>query len=360
MSETNPTPRSSRSGKTSGTNASDPPRRPTLEEVARLAGVSRSVASRAMNDVKHVNPLKREAVRHAAEELGYVPNPQARALATKSTGSVVLAISDEDPAYFGDPFFSQILVGIATSLERSELDLTLVMASSTKGRARLEHILTTHRADGVMLLGVPTDDPLCTIAEGSTVPVVFCGRPVHDAPRFYVDADNRGGARRATEHLIAQGRHRIATITGPLTLEASAARHGGFTDAMAVAGRSADLVAAGDFTREGGAAAMEILLTKDPGIDAVFAASDGMAAGALRTLRAHGRSVPHDVAVVGFDDLVIAQETEPPLTTVRQPVRALGQEMAAMLLRIISGDTPSPIILPTDLVIRESTEATRH
>lgn len=328
--------------------------RPTLDEVARRAGVSRSVASRAMNNTRNVSAAKRDAVARAAQELGYVPNATARALATSTTGSVVLAVVNEDPAFFGDPFFSQVMVGVSTALERSDLDLTLMLVSSDSSRARLERVLRTRRADGVMLMAMRDGDPLHRVAATTDLPVVYCGRTLTVEPSWYVDVDNRGGARRGAEHLLATGRTRLATITGPMDLEASVARYRGFADATAVAGLRSDRVEHADFTHDGGARAMEALLAAHPDLDGVLVGSDNMAAGAVRTLRAQGRSVPGDVAVVGFDDLAVAQQTDPPLTTVSQPIRALGHEMATMLVRLIAGETPSPIILPTALVVRGS------
>ena len=327
---------------------------PTLDEVAQRAGVSRSVASRAMNNARNVSPAKREAVARAATELGYVPNATARALATSTGGSVVLAVSDDDPALFGDPFFSQVLVGVAGALDRSELDLTLMLASSERGQARLERVLRSRRSDGLMLMALRGDDPLNRLVAATELPVVVGGRPLHGEARWYVDVDNRGGARLAVEHLLGSGRTRIATITGPMDLQASVARYDGFVDAMAVARRRSDLVEHADFSFEGGARAMDRLLAVHPDIDGVFAASDNMAAGAVRTLKAQGRRVPDDVAVVGFDDLEIARHTEPALTTVSQPIRGLGQEMATMLVRLIGGESPTPVILPTRLVVRGS------
>lgn len=334
--------------------SSTPSRRPTLDEVARHAGVSRSAASRAMNNARNVSPAKREAVERAARDLGYIPNATARALATNRVGSVVLAFSGDDPTFFGDPFFSQVVVGVATVLEKADLDLTLVLASSANGQARIERLLRSRRTDGVMLMALRRDDPLSRVADATDLPIVFCGRPLTGEPRWYVDADNRGGARTATEHLLRSGRRRLAAITGPLDLEASVARFQGFTDAMAVAGLSADRVEQADFSHEGGALAMSRLLSAYPDLDAVVASSDNMAAGAISTLKAHGLDVPRDVAVVGFDDLEAARRTDPALTTVRQPVRALGHEMATMLVRVMAGESPSPIILPTQLVVRAS------
>ncbi|MEP7765933.1 LacI family DNA-binding transcriptional regulator [Sanguibacter sp. 25GB23B1] len=345
--------------------ASDPSKQPdllkgaTLDEVARRAGVSRSAASRAMNNARNVSLSKREAVERAAKELGYIPNATARALATNKVGSVVLAFSGDDPAFFGDPFFSQVIMGVATVLEKAELDLTLMLASSANGQARIERLLKSRRTDGVMLMALRRDDPLNRVADATDLPIVFCGRPLTGEPRWYVDADNRGGARSATEHLLSSGRRRIAAITGPMDLEASVARYQGFADAMALAGLSADRVEHTDFSHEGGAQAMTRLLSRHPDLDGVFVGSDNMAAGAIGALKAHGRAVPADVAVVGFDDLDVARQTDPALTTVSQPIRALGHEMATMLIRLMNGERPSPIILPTHLVVRASAPSRR-
>ncbi|MFN3865647.1 MAG: LacI family DNA-binding transcriptional regulator [Demequina sp.] len=328
-------------------------RGPTLDEVAARAGVSRSAASRAINDAGHVSRAKRDAVLKAAKDLGYAPNATARALATRKVGSVVLVVGNEDPTSFGAPFFSQIIVGIASALAKAELDLTLLMASSDAG-SRLERLLRSGRADGVMLMATHGEDPLLRVTAATDIPVVFCGRPLTQEPRWYVDADNRGGARGATEHLLRSGRRRIATITGPMDLETSVARYRGFADAMANEGLGSGWAEEADFTPDGGAEAMTRLLDAHPELDAVFAGSDNMAAGAMRVLHARGRTVPGDVAVVGFDDLGTAAQTEPALTTVSQPLDALGHETASMLVRLIAGESPSPIILPTRLVVRAS------
>ncbi|NUR25831.1 MAG: LacI family DNA-binding transcriptional regulator [Catenulispora sp.] len=332
-----------------------PDRSPTLDEVAERAGVSRSVASRAINNAGNVSAPKRAAVQRAVRELGYVPNPSARALATNRVGAVVLAVATDDPGIFADAFFAQVIYGISVALERTDFTLTLVLAGRPEGAAKLRQIVRSRRADGIMLMNLHGDDPLAGLAEQTAVPVVFGGRPLRTEPRWYVDTDNRGGARQATEHLVEAGYRRIATITGPLSLDVAEARYRGFQDAMAVAGLPAHGVEHADFSEAGGAAAMARLLAARPDVDAVFAASDNMAAGALRALRTHGRSVPGDVGVIGFDDLPTAQHTDPQLTTIRQPIEALGAEMARMLLSILEGARPTPLILPTRLVVRGST-----
>ncbi|MFI1712139.1 LacI family DNA-binding transcriptional regulator [Streptomyces sp. NPDC053513] len=335
--------------------AEDVPRRQsTLDEVAELAGVSRSVASRVLNNAPHVSRAKREAVERAVHRLGYVPHPTARALATRQTGAAALVVSGEDPSIFADPFFAQVIVGASAALEDAELHLMLCLAASDRGRRRVERLLRSKGADGVMLMALREDDPLARTAEEAEIPVVFGGRPVGLDPRWYVDVDNLGGARAATDYLISLGRTRVVTICGRLDTEVGRARHRGYRDAMLAAGLEPRPPEAGDFTESSGAEAMAALLARHPDLDGVFAASDNMGAGALRTLRESGRRVPADVAVIGFDDLAVARIADPPLTTVHQPVEGLGREMARMLVALVNGQNPTPLILPTRLVIRAS------
>lgn len=331
-----------------------PRRQPTLDEVAERAGVSRSAASRVINRAPHVSRATREAVERAIKALGYLPNRTARALATQQTGIVALAVSHDDPELFADPFFAQVIVGVSAALEETDLHLLLCLASSGRGRSRLENLLHTRGVDGIMLMALRGEDPLSDIVRKAGLPAVYGGRPLHAEPRWYVDSDNRGGARLATEHLIGLGRTRIVTITGQADTEVGQARYRGYREAMIMAGLAPHGVAEGDFTRAGGAAAMTALLDRHPDLDAVFAASDNMAAGALRVLREAGRSVPADVAVVGFDDLGTAERTDPPLTTIHQSVQALGEEMTRLLIGLIAGQERTSIILPTRLVLRGS------
>ena len=174
----------------------------------------------------------------------------------------------------------------------------------------------------------------------------------------YVDVDNVGGARSAVEHLIAMGRRRIATITGPLDMGAGVDRLQGYHDALLKAGLNGDasLYQPGDFGQESGAAAMQALLDRHPDLDAVFCASDVMAAGALDTLRRQRKRVPQDIAVVGFDDSTIATSTAPTLSSVRQPIEEMGREMARLLLAGLDSGTAGGkrVILVTELVVRAS------
>ena len=334
--------------------AATPRRQPTLDEVAQRAGVSRSAASRVINKAPHVSRATRDAVDRAVREMGYLPNRTARALATRQTGIVALAISHDQPELFADPFFAQVIVGVSAALDDTDLHLLLCLASPGRGRTRLTNLLHTRGVDGIMLMALQGDDPLTGIVRDAGLPAVYGGRPLHFEPQFYVDSDNLGGARRATEHLIGLGRRRIVAITGQMYTEVGAARYRGYREAMTMAGLTPHGTAEGDFTEASGAALMKQLLDSHPDLDAVVAANDNMAAGALRVLTDAGRAVPADVAVVGFDDLGIAETTDPALTTVHQSIQALGTEMTRMLIGLIAGQERTPLILPTRLVVRES------
>lgn len=329
-------------------------RPPTLESVAQRAGVSTGTVSRVINNAQHVSKNARQAVERAIKELGYVPNISARSLATQRRGAVVLALSSDDPALFADLFFAEVITGVNAVIEETDLELLLVLAASDRGRGRLERVLQSRGADGVVLLALREDDPLSKLAEESGLPVVHGGRSLDWTPQWYVEADNHGGARQAVEHLVSIGRRRIGTITGALDLRAGADRYLGFREAVALARLGDQRVAHGDFSEASGGAGMARLLDEHPDLDAVFVASDAMAAGALTVLRERGRTVPDEIAVVGFDDVVSARHAQPALTTIRQPVEALGGEMTRMLVRLINGEEAAPLVLPTELVVRDS------
>ena len=329
--------------------------RPTLEAVARLAGVSRATVSRVVNGSTTVAEPIRQAVRRAVEELGYVPNLAARSLVTQRTDSIALVMPEAATRVFSDDqVFPGIIRGAAQELEAADKQLVLMLAGSPAGHERVERYTTGRHVDGVLFASLHGEDPLPGRLARLGIPVVCSGRPLDGADVPYVDVDHEGGVSTAVQHLIASGRRRIATIAGPQDMVAGIERLIGYRSAITDAGLP-ELVAYGDFTRESGTAAMRELLAADPELDAVFAASDLMAHAALRALREEGRRVPEDVAVIGFDDIETAAYTEPPLTTVRQPIVELGRSMTRQLLRIAAGEeVEQALVLPTELVLRES------
>jgi DNA-binding LacI/PurR family transcriptional regulator len=329
--------------------------RPTLDEVAALAGVSIATASRVLNDSARVSDAARAAVEGAVARLGYVPNPAARSLARRRTDTIALVISEPEQRVFADPFFPAIVHGIAETIADTELQLVLLLAQGERPQRKVERYLLQGHADGVVMMSVHGDDTLPRALADGGVPIVLTGRPHEPGWIPFVDADNRGGARTATKHLLAT-RRRVATITGPLDMTVSADRFDGYRDAIEAAGGHGELVAHADFTAEGGRRAMAELLERDPSVDGVFVASDLMAFGALAQLAAAGRRVPEDVAVVGFDDVDDAATASPPLTTMRQPFGELTRALVDLLRRRIAGeaDPGEQVVLPTELVHRAS------
>ena len=328
--------------------------RPTLDAVARLAGVGRGTASRVLNGSAQVSPQAKAAVEAAIVELGYVPNRAARSLVTQRTDSVALVVSESQERVFGEPFFAGVLRGINAALIETPLQLWLAMAATPEQRRRVEAHLTGQHVDGVLLLSLHDDDPLPGILRARGMPFVLGGRPDRPGPGdAFVDVDNVAGARQAVDHLVAQGARRVATVAGPQDMQVGRDRLTGYRAAW----DGPELIAYGDFTEAGGHAAMRTLLERDPRLDAVFAASDLMAAGALRALRAAGRRIPADVALAGFENADVARQTDPPLTTVHQNVDEMGRRMAALLIDLINGraGTDSHVLLDTHLVRRSST-----
>ncbi|MFJ6478985.1 LacI family DNA-binding transcriptional regulator [Streptomyces sp. NPDC091682] len=346
-----------------------PDSRPTLEAVAAHAGVSRATASRVVNGGDGVRAHLVDRVRTAIRVLGYVPNHAARTLVTRRTGAVAVIIAEPEVRIFSDPFFSRQVRGIAKELTAHDTQLVLLLVEDRGDYERIERYLAGGHVDGALAFSLHTDDPLPAITRRIGMPTVYGGRPGWTTGTgegegegegvVYVDADNRGGAREAVRYLLAQGRRRIAHIAGPLDQTSAADRLSGYRDALAAAGP--ELFAEGDFTPAGGARAMAELLDRDAGIDAVFAGNDLMATGALRVLRESGRTVPGDVALVGFDDAEpVAESADPPLTTVRQDIEGMGRLMARLLMSRLNGGpdgrpaAPDPVITATALVRRAS------
>ncbi|WP_079023835.1 LacI family DNA-binding transcriptional regulator [Streptomyces odonnellii] len=335
---------------------------PTLEEVAARAGVGRGTVSRVINGSPRVSAQTRAAVEAAVAELGYVPNRAARALAANRADAIALVVPEPEARFFAEPYFSDIVSGVGEALADTGMQLLLTFAGGARERRRLAQYLAAHRADGALLVSVHADDPLPELLTQLGIPTVISGRRSAAEPLPSVDSDNTEGARTAVAHLLARGRGTVATITGRLDVYGAACRLDGYRQALREAGQPPDegLTAVADFTEAGGRRAMTELLARRPGVDAVFAASDVMAAGARQVLRAAGRRIPDDVALIGFDDSAIARHMDPPLTSVRQPIEEMGRAMARLVLtEIATRATPHPspphqIVLPTQLVIRSS------
>lgn len=332
--------------------------RPTLEQVAARAGVGRGTVSRVINGSPRVSDRTKAAVEDAIAELGYVPNRAARALAANRADAVALVVPEPETRLFEEPYFAAIIRGVSAELAESDIQLLLTLSRTPAERKRFAHYAASNRVDGVLLVSVHGEDPLPEQLAEFGIPAVMNGRRSAAETFPHVDGDNHGGALLAVRHLLERGRTAVATITGSPDMYAAQCRLDGYRAALRDAGLAEDerLVARGDFTEEGGYRAMLELLERGAGLDAVFCASDLTAAGARRALREAGRSVPGDVALVGFDDSTIARHMDPPLTSVRQPTEEMGRVMTRALLAIVAGEEREQPgqVLPTELVPRSS------
>ncbi|MFE1035711.1 LacI family DNA-binding transcriptional regulator [Streptomyces sp. NPDC058807] len=333
---------------------------PTLEDVAREAGVSRATVSRVVNGVRNVDPSIQDLVRSAIERTGYTPNRAARALATRRTGAVALIVSGAGDAFagrvFADPFFGRVVNGVVGYLRARTLQPVLLFAESEAARRQVVDYVGQGSTDGALVVSVQPDDPLPGMLLAARVPTVLFACPARRTPVGCVDLDHYEGGRLAGEHLLARGCRRVAVIGAPPELRAGRERLAGFRDALVRAGRDGPPVAEGAFTLDSGAAAMAALLRDHPDVDGVFAANDLMAQGACQVLRELGRRIPEDVAVIGFDDSSIAVTCRPPLTTVRQPVEDMAAAMARMLGEQVEGTRTEhrTLVFEPELVVRES------
>ncbi|MEJ8639240.1 LacI family DNA-binding transcriptional regulator [Streptomyces sp. NPDC006475] len=337
----------------------------TLEDVARVAGVSRATVSRVINGATTVDPALRQVVEQAIAATHYVPNRAARSLVTRRTDSIALVVSEQEQRsvatpfigrMFTDPYFGRVVGGLLDVLRPAGVQMMLMLVDDEVSRGQLLSYLRQGHVDGVVLVSAHGADPLPQMITETRLPAVHAGRRAQLTGVTYVEVDQRAGVQLAADHLVGLGRRRIGTVTGPQDMPAAQERLDGFLGAMARHGIDDVACVEGDFTHAGGAAAMKQLLAGRPGLDGVFVASDLMALGALPVLAREGRRVPQDVAVVGFDDSNAALACDPPLTTVRQPVEEMSSEMARLLLRQINepGLRPPSVIFHPALVVRES------
>lgn len=330
-------------------------RKPTLIDVAREAGVSRATASRVLAGSSTVDRAMTTAVQQAAAKISYRTNVAARSLAGGRTGAVAIVLAAGELEPFSGSFVAAPLKGATATLLAGAQQPALFLADPEQLDALVAY-LAAHYVDGAVVILQHEISSITQALETVDLPIVFVGRPMGSQTlgRPFVDSDNYAGGRLAAERLIALGRTRIGVISGPADMAASSDRVRGWRDVLVENGLDARAVARGDFTMPSGSAAMARLLSRHPDLDAVFAGSDLMAVGALRVLEASGRTVPHDIALVGFDDTVVASTSEPPLTSVRQPLEQMGRVAAELVMDLIAGRSVEPRWLDTALVIRDS------
>jgi DNA-binding LacI/PurR family transcriptional regulator len=328
----------------------------TLAEVARAAGVSIATASRVLNNSTRVSAEAYQSVCAAASRLGYRRQRAAWGKTQRKVRAVAAVVHAGHRMVFTEPFFARLLGAAELELSRHQIPLLVTTAGGTVTETVGRYLRDGH-VDGLLIVADHGPLPLAGSLATLGVPIVMIGRPLQASPVPYVDADNRAGARSAVEYLIAQGRRAIAHIAAPRDTGVGADRLFGYRDAVRYAGATDAPTAYGDWGQASAAHAMQRLLDQRPQLDAVFAASDVMAAGALRCLNRAGRRVPDDVALVGFDDHALARQLRPSLTTVRQPVEDLATVAVRRLLTAMRGEEGGrdSTVLPTQLVLRDST-----
>lgn len=330
-----------------------------LEDIAKKAGVSRSTVSRVINDDPNVNALTREKVWQIIRAENFHPNPSARALVTRRTEIVGVVIPTSENIFFTDnSYFPQLLAGLNYGTRDLEYALLLWLGELTAADDKLIRRISNNRQmDGIIIASMECHHPFFAMIPRLRYPVVMIDRPMLYEDRLsYVTVDNIAAAEMAVEHLIKLGRRRIAHITGHPNIGDAQDRLQGYKNALQRAGLPIlpELIIPGHFNRNAGYDGLRQLLPHKP--DAIFAAGDTIAIGILQAARDAGLTVPDDLSVIGFDDIDVASQSFPMLTTVRQPVQQKGEKAARLLIDLIEGRAVGPqhIILPTELVVRHS------
>lgn len=310
---------------------------PTIRDVARLAGVSVATASRVVRGEQLVRPEKVEAVQAAVQTLGYIPNAAARGLVERRTGAIAMVFPEREGRVFSDPFFGSVVSGVSTVLHSTEQQLVLVMTGGDDSGEKLHRFVRGNHCDGIILASHHESEALAAALSTAVIPAVSIGAPIAGLSIPYVDLDNTEGGRLAARRLVEAGRRRLAVIGGPQDMPSANHRLAGFLEVAAEAGVEPPVVVHGDYSSGSGTEAIIRILDRAPQIDGLFVANDLMAHAALQQLRARGVRVPEDVAVVGFDNIDAQRAELAGLTTINNPVAAMAESAATLLLDTIAG-----------------------
>jgi len=335
----------------------------TISDVARVAQVSKATVSRTLNRPELVVPEVRDRIRKVMADLDYEPNRHARALSGIHSRTVGLLFFKDIWDLVINPFWGMAASTVYDNLLQRDLDCNLIsighaMSFRERFRTREQYaqFFRTRNVDGFLLMGPVSADHEDYFAS-SDIPAVMWGRPELAESRLtHFDSDNVGGSALAVDYLVARGRRTIAMIDGDMTLASARDRHEGYTQALRRNGRESNpnLVAAGDFSRQSGAEAMRQLLDREPALDAVFAANDEMAVGAMEVLASRGIRVPVDVSIVGFDNATLPEWPGPRLTSVSPAYNEIGKELVSALSMLMDGETCASRLIAATLVLGET------
>ncbi len=337
-------------------------KKPSISDVAKHAGVSRTTVSYVLNNVTtiHISEATRQRVLDSVRTLDYHPNAIARSLARQRTLTLGLVLVAHPDRISADAFLPPVIYGVSSVTAPAGFRLLVEVVDDMSHSDGFTSLIREVHIDGIIVGGLRANEPQLQRLSDENFPVVLWGR-IPDSSVPSVDVDNVSAARAAVEHLISLGHQRVACITNaPLGYPDSGGRLSGYQVALATHSLPYDesLVIYGDYQERSGYQAMQTLLALEDRPTAVFVASDVVALGALSAARSAGLRVPDDLAVVGFDDIQLAQYLVPSLTTVRVPAREIGATCAQMLLNIIqTGYRPASVFLETELIVRESSGA---
>lgn len=329
----------------------------TINQIAQLANVSKGTVSKVLNNYPHISDEIRERVMTVVRATGFERHYVAKMLANNRSDIIGLIIPSGAKSVFSDPYFPHLTECITRASNRFNLTLSLLLFyAEHENISATKTILTNGMMDGVILSGDRKDNIILPLLIEKKTKFVFLGRPMNGEVVHFVDVDNFGGGKQATDYLIGCGHRRIGIITCNQNW-AGVHRYEGYCAALSEAGIPYDpnLVVEADFTLDGAYHAMNRLIRSDA--DAVFVISDTMALGAMKCVREHRLRVPDDVAIIGFDDLPVALQADPHLTTIRQPIEQQAQRAVEILVQLIdTPDTPlQQVVLPTELIIRGTT-----
>ncbi|MCC5800980.1 LacI family DNA-binding transcriptional regulator [Rossellomorea vietnamensis] len=331
----------------------------TIKDIARVAGVSVTTVSRALNGYSDVNEDTRKKIAQVAKELNYSPNSIARSLVMKKSKTIGLLVSGFTKESVKDNFIVEVLAGINDFVSGSDYDLVLFNTNSSKQREKTyTQLCKERRVDGVIIQGIRTDDPYLHEVVESDIPCVLIDIPLESPNVSHVTTDNVLGAEKAVRHLIDHGHRNIGMINGHEFAFVSQQRLEGYHAALHQAHIESkpDYIVNGAFTEESGRAAAHGLLSSNPEITAIFCSSDLMAIGAMSAAKALGIKIPEDLSIVGYDDILLASYVSPKLTTIQQNKFQLGYEAAKLLWDLLTNQSETHrVVLETKLIEREST-----